>query len=108
MNEDVPHPDDLLPRCRLPHPDSRRPPGDGFAQARQVVYAPDLDRARRRYGRLSCVLDLRDGVQDGRRLRRQDRAPEDDFAPREKCVDIALAITVMRYATDQEPGTERA
>ncbi len=35
----------------------------------------------------------------GRRLRRQDRDPEDAFAPREKCVDVALAVTLMRYAT---------
>ncbi len=34
----------------------------------------------------------------GRRLRRQDRDPEDSFAPREKCVDVALAVTLMRYA----------
>ncbi len=35
----------------------------------------------------------------GRRLRRQDRDPADDFAPKEKCVDIALAVSVMRYAS---------
>jgi cold shock CspA family protein len=35
----------------------------------------------------------------GRRLRRQDRDPDDGFAPREKCVDVALAVTLMRYAT---------
>jgi len=35
---------------------------------------------------------------NGRRLRRQDRDPEDNFAPREKCVDVALAVTLMRYA----------
>jgi len=35
---------------------------------------------------------------NGRRLRRQDRDPEDSFAPREKCVDVALAVTLMRYA----------
>ena len=34
----------------------------------------------------------------GRRLRRQDRDPDDTFAPREKCVDVALAVTLMRYA----------
>ena len=34
----------------------------------------------------------------GRRLRRQDRDPEDGFAPREKCVDVALAVRLMRYA----------
>ena len=34
----------------------------------------------------------------GRRLRRQDRDPEDSFAPREKCVDVALAVNLMRYA----------
>jgi cold shock CspA family protein len=37
----------------------------------------------------------------GRRLRRQDRDPEDAFAPREKCVDVALAVTLMRYAMMQ-------
>ena len=35
----------------------------------------------------------------GRRLRRQDRDADDGFAPREKCVDVALAVTLMRYAT---------
>jgi uncharacterized LabA/DUF88 family protein/cold shock CspA family protein len=35
----------------------------------------------------------------GRRLRRQDRATDDSFAPREKCVDVALTVTLMRYAT---------
>ena len=34
----------------------------------------------------------------GRRLRRQDRDPDDIFAPREKCVDVALAVSLMRYA----------
>lgn len=34
---------------------------------------------------------------NGRRLRRQDRDPEDSFAPREKCVDVALAVNLMRY-----------
>ncbi len=34
----------------------------------------------------------------GRRLRRQDRDIDDGFAPREKCVDVALAVTLMRYA----------
>jgi cold shock CspA family protein len=34
----------------------------------------------------------------GRRLRRQDRSPEDDYIPAERCVDVALAVTVMRYA----------
>ena len=34
----------------------------------------------------------------GRRLRRQDRDADDGFAPREKCVDVALAVTLMRYA----------
>jgi uncharacterized LabA/DUF88 family protein len=34
----------------------------------------------------------------GRRLRRQDRPADDDYTPAERCVDIALAATVMRYA----------
>ncbi len=34
----------------------------------------------------------------GRRLRRGDRDPGDYFDPREKCVDIALASTLMYYA----------
>lgn len=34
----------------------------------------------------------------GRRLRRQDRPPDDDYTPAERCVDIALAAMVMRYA----------
>lgn len=34
----------------------------------------------------------------GRRLRRKDRDPSDDFSPEEKCVDIALASSMMFYA----------
>ena len=34
----------------------------------------------------------------GRRLRRKDRDSEDDFTPEEKCVDIALASSIMYYA----------
>jgi cold shock CspA family protein len=34
----------------------------------------------------------------GRRLRRQDRSPDHDYTPAECCVDVALAVTVMRYA----------
>ncbi len=34
----------------------------------------------------------------GRRLRRKDRDPNDDFEPKEKCVDIALATSLLYYA----------
>jgi len=34
----------------------------------------------------------------GRRLRKKDRSPEDDFEPREKCVDIALATSMLYFA----------
>ena len=34
----------------------------------------------------------------GKRLRKMDRGPQDDFDPREKCVDIALATTMLYYA----------
>lgn len=34
----------------------------------------------------------------GRRVRRADRDPDDPFEPREKCVDIALATTMLYYA----------
>ena len=34
----------------------------------------------------------------GKRLRRIDRGPQDDFDPKEKCVDIALATTMLYYA----------
>ncbi len=34
----------------------------------------------------------------GRRLRRADRDRDDDFRPREKCVDIALAASLLYYA----------
>lgn len=34
----------------------------------------------------------------GRRLRASDRDPDDDFAPREKCVDVALTVRALRYA----------
>ncbi len=34
----------------------------------------------------------------GRRVRRQDRDPQDTFEPKEKCVDIALATSMMCYA----------
>ena len=33
-----------------------------------------------------------------RRLRKKDRDPEDDFIPAEKCVDIALASSMLYYA----------
>lgn len=34
----------------------------------------------------------------GRRVRRADRAPEDEFEPREKCVDISLATSMLYLA----------
>ncbi len=34
----------------------------------------------------------------GRRIRSYDRDPDDSFEPREKCVDIALASTMLYYA----------
>jgi len=34
----------------------------------------------------------------GRRLRRVDRDPNDDFEPREKCVDISLATSMLYFA----------
>ncbi len=34
-----------------------------------------------------------------RRIRRSDRDPADDFEPREKCVDIALATSMLFHAT---------
>jgi len=34
----------------------------------------------------------------GRRIRRRDRDPNDDFEPKEKCVDIALATSLLYYA----------
>ena len=34
----------------------------------------------------------------GKRLRKQDRDPDDDFTPTEKCVDIALASSMLYYA----------
>jgi cold shock CspA family protein/uncharacterized LabA/DUF88 family protein len=33
----------------------------------------------------------------GRRLRRRDRDPNDDFEPEEKCVDVALATAMLYY-----------
>jgi len=38
----------------------------------------------------------------GRRVRRQDRDPQDTFEPKEKCVDIALATSMMYYAAVQD------
>lgn len=38
----------------------------------------------------------------GRRVRRQDRDPLDVFEPKEKCVDIALATSMMYYAAVQD------
>jgi len=35
----------------------------------------------------------------GRRVKRQDRDQQDAFEPKEKCVDIALATSMMDYAT---------
>jgi len=34
----------------------------------------------------------------GRRLRKNDRLPDDDFIPEEKCVDIALASSMLYFA----------
>ncbi len=34
----------------------------------------------------------------GKRLKRSDRDPDDDFHPQEKCVDIALATAMLYYA----------
>jgi hypothetical protein len=34
----------------------------------------------------------------GRRLKRKDRHPDDDFSPEEKCVDIALASSMLYFA----------
>ena len=34
----------------------------------------------------------------GRRLRREDRDPSDPFTPREKCVDVALATSILYHA----------
>jgi hypothetical protein len=34
----------------------------------------------------------------GKRLKRSDRDPEDDFHPQEKCVDIALSTAMLYYA----------
>jgi cold shock CspA family protein/uncharacterized LabA/DUF88 family protein len=34
----------------------------------------------------------------GQRIRRKDRDPNSDFEPKEKCVDVALASTLMYYA----------
>lgn len=34
----------------------------------------------------------------GKRLRKIDRGPQDDFEPKEKCVDIALATAMLYYA----------
>ena len=34
----------------------------------------------------------------GRRLRKGDRAPDDDFEPKEKCVDLSLATTLLYQA----------
>lgn len=35
----------------------------------------------------------------GKRLKRSDRDPDDDFHPQEKCVDIALATAMMYYCS---------
>ena len=37
-------------------------------------------------------------VYRGRRLRAVDRDPDDDFDPHEKCIDVALASTMLYYA----------
>src|SRR5437899_5914086 len=34
----------------------------------------------------------------GRRLRRQDRDPNDSFEPKEKCVDVSLATSMLYFA----------
>jgi cold shock CspA family protein len=48
---------------------------------------------RQYYEVVSFPIDYR-----GRRLRAADRDPDDDFDPHEKCIDVALASTMLYYA----------
>jgi cold shock CspA family protein len=64
---------------------------DHYAVQRRHAFFSEL-RAEGRFEVEAFSVDYQ-----GRRLRRQDRSPEDDYIPAERCVDVALAVTVMRY-----------
>jgi cold shock CspA family protein len=65
---------------------------DHYAVQRRHAFFSEL-RVESRFEVEALFVDYQ-----GRRLRRQDRPPDDDYTPAERCVDVALAVTVMRYA----------
>lgn len=65
---------------------------DTYAVQRRQAFFAEL-RAENQFEVEAFAVDYQ-----GRRLRRQDRAPDDDYTPAERCVDVALSVAVMRYA----------
>lgn len=62
-----------------------------MVKRRRVFY--DVLREEYNYEVEVYLVDYR-----GRRLKRKDRHPDDDFSPQEKCVDIALASSMLYFA----------
>lgn len=62
-----------------------------MVKRRRVFY--DVLREEYNYEVEVYLVDYR-----GRRLKRKDRHPDDDFSPEEKCVDIALASSMLYFA----------
>jgi len=62
-----------------------------MVKRRRVFY--DVLREEYNYDVEVYLVDYR-----GRRLKRKDRHPDDDFSPEEKCVDIALASAMLYFA----------
>ncbi len=62
-----------------------------MVKRRRIFY--DVLREEYNYEVEVYLVDYR-----GRRLKRKDRHPDDDFAPEEKCVDIALASSMLYFA----------
>jgi cold shock CspA family protein len=62
-----------------------------MVKRRRIFY--DVLREEYNYEVEVYLVDYR-----GRRLKRKDRHPDDDFSPEEKCVDIALASSMLYFA----------
>ncbi len=68
-----------------------QPADEEMVKRRKVFY--DILREEYGYNVEVFPVDYR-----GRRLRKKDRHPDDDFTPEEKAVDIALASSMLYYA----------
>ena len=62
-----------------------------MVKRRRIFY--DVLREEYNYEVEVYLVDYR-----GRRLKKKDRHPDDDFSPEEKCVDIALASSMLYFA----------